>query len=206
MSERQDLTHVPNMRLMLIIGSVRPGRCGLPVTLWAYDMLMDCRGVDIDFVDLMETNLPFMNEPKPPKLKQYEYAHTREWSARVEDADAFIFVAPAYNEGFAPALRNAMDYLALEWQSKPFGIVSYGQGASEGGARLKESARSLGLVPARTTVAIRDSRSRVQDGEFFADDELVRSCSRMIEDIRRLHAELSPARSAGSRVAERVNG
>lgn len=192
---------------MLVIGSVRPGRFGLPVTLWAYDALTAAGGFDIDFVDLMETDLPFMDEPRPPRLKQYEHAHTRAWSARVDAADAFIFVAPAYNDGYAPALRNAMDYLALEWQDKPLGIATYGSGARDGASRIRRTASSLGLVPVTTAIGIPDVRARVQDGEFAGDDDYALTCSRMIEEIKRLHAELSPRRAAQPQeVRETVGG
>ena len=41
-------------------------------------------------MDLAEVNLPMFNEPRHPRLGQYEYQHTRDWSATVSRADAFI--------------------------------------------------------------------------------------------------------------------
>ncbi|NED84458.1 NAD(P)H-dependent oxidoreductase, partial [Streptomyces sp. SID11233] len=57
--------------------------------------------------------------------------HTKRWSARVESSDAFVFVMPEYNYGYNAEIKNAIDYLCLEWAYKPVGLVSYG-GVSAG--------------------------------------------------------------------------
>ena len=83
-------------------------------------------GFEIDFADLAEVNLPFMDEPNHPRFHRYTHQHTLDWSARVEAADAFVFVMPEYNYGFTAPLKNAIDYLHAEWAYKPVGLVSYG--------------------------------------------------------------------------------
>ena len=72
----------------------------------------------VEVVDLAEVNLPMFNEPRHPRLRQYEYQHTKDWSATISRADAFIFVIPEYNYGFNAATKNAIDYLNHEWQYK----------------------------------------------------------------------------------------
>ena len=52
-------------RLMSIVGSVRPGRIGLPIARWAASHAEQV-GFDVDFVDLAELALPFMDEPAHP--------------------------------------------------------------------------------------------------------------------------------------------
>jgi NAD(P)H-dependent FMN reductase len=59
-------------------------------------------------------------------LGQYTHQHTRDWSAKVAEADAFVFVMPEYNFGCNAELKKAIDYLHREWQYKPVGLVSYG--------------------------------------------------------------------------------
>ena len=58
--------------------------------------------------------------------RQYEHEHTKEWTASVNAADAFVFVLPEYNLLAAARFVNAIDYLFWEWQYKPVGFVSYG--------------------------------------------------------------------------------
>ena len=43
------------------------------------------------------------------------HQQTREWSAQVAAADAFVFVMPEYNHGYNAELKNALDYLHSEW-------------------------------------------------------------------------------------------
>lgn len=81
-------------RLMILVASTRPGRVGLPVAEWFRELAERHGGFEIDFVDLAELNLPFMDEPNHPRLRVYTQPHTKEWSARVEAADAVVFVTP----------------------------------------------------------------------------------------------------------------
>lgn len=67
-----------------------------------------------------------MNEPHHPILRKYEHEHTKKWSAAIDGADAFIFVTGEYDYNYPAPLRNAIEYLAHEWQYKAAGIVSYG--------------------------------------------------------------------------------
>ena len=70
-------------RLSVIIGSTRPGRAGLPIADWFADRARGHGGFEIDVVDLAELNLPMLDEPNHPRLRQYTHQHTKEWSARV---------------------------------------------------------------------------------------------------------------------------
>lgn len=79
---------------MMIVGSVRPGRVGLPIAHWVRQRAEGTGLFDIDFVDLAELDLPFMDEPNHPRLRPYTRPHTFAWSARVDSADAFLFVTP----------------------------------------------------------------------------------------------------------------
>src|SRR5581483_12264670 len=112
--------------LQIFIASTRPGRVGLPVAEWFRGHADAHGGFAIDLVDLATLQLPFLDEPNHPRLRRYTKQHTMDWSARVDAADAFVFVMPEYNYGFNAPLKNAIDYLHHEWQYKPVGFVSYG--------------------------------------------------------------------------------
>lgn len=113
-------------RLNIVVGSTRPGRVGLPVATWMRDRARKEGSFDAKLVDLADIALPLYDEPRHPRLKQYEHAHTRAWSESVGSADAFVFVTPEYNYGPSPALLNALDYVYAEWNYKPAAFVSYG--------------------------------------------------------------------------------
>ena len=109
-------------KLEIIVASTRPGRVGPSVAHWIESEAAAHGGFDeVEVVDLAEVNLPFMNEPHHPRLGRYTHQHTRDWSAKVAEADAFVFVMPEYNYGYNAELKNAIDYLHSEWQYKPVG-------------------------------------------------------------------------------------
>src|SRR5258708_39061124 len=97
-------------RLNIIVASARPGRVGLPVAQWFLDRAVKHGGFEVELVDLAEWKLPFMDEPNHPRLRQYTHQHTRDWSARVERADAVVIVRPADNYGFNAPPKNALGH------------------------------------------------------------------------------------------------
>lgn len=160
-------------KLMIIVGSVRPGRVGLPIAHWVREHAEQAGGFEIDFVDLAELDLPMMNEPNHPRLRQYRQPHTLAWSARVEPAQAFVFVTPEYNYSFAPALKNALDYLNQEWWRKPVGFVSYGGSSSgtRGVASLLPVVTALGMVRVGANVELSFPGQQISDGTFHAGEK-----------------------------------
>ncbi|MEU1123387.1 NAD(P)H-dependent oxidoreductase [Streptomyces sp. NPDC005899] len=78
-------------KLEIIVARTRPGRVGPSVARWIESQAAKQGGFDeIEVVDLAEVNLPFMNEPHHPRLGRYTHQHTREWSAKVAEADASL--------------------------------------------------------------------------------------------------------------------
>lgn len=114
-------------RVLIIVASTRPGRVGRPIADWFYDQAGEGRtDVQFELVDLADWNLPFLDEPIPPKAHMYQHEHTKRWSAKIAEADGFVFVTPEYNHGYPASLKNALDYLYQEWNGKPVAFVGYG--------------------------------------------------------------------------------
>jgi NAD(P)H-dependent FMN reductase len=154
--------------LMIVIASVRQGRVGTAVGDWVAARARDAGGFDVDVVDLLELQLPLHDEPHHPRLRQYVGDHAARWSARVDSADAFIFVMPEYNHSFSAPLKNAIDYLFAEWASKPIGLVSYGglSGGTRAVVALQPVLINLGMLSTRTNVEIAWVAEHVVDGVF----------------------------------------
>jgi NAD(P)H-dependent FMN reductase len=183
-------------RLMIIVGSVRPGRVGISVARWVEQAAAAHAGFDIDFVDLAELALPFMDEPNHPRMRKYTKPHTIAWSERVDAADAFIFVTPEYNHSFSPALKNALDFLALEWWRKPVGFVSYGgvSGGSRGVISIEPVLASIGLVRAGAEVEIPFAASQITDGVFAPDRKQSAILTKLLDELVPLAETLKPLR------------
>jgi NAD(P)H-dependent FMN reductase len=188
-------------RLDIIVASTRPGRVGLPVARWFREQALAHAAFDVEWVDLAEWNLPFMDEPHHPRLRQYTQDHTRRWSAHVAGADAFVMVTPEYNHGFTAPLKNAIDYLIHEWAHKPVGFVSYGGMAA--GTRaiqmLKPILSDLNMTPVAAGVNIAYVEQFVADAVFTSPDSLVRSAQTMLTEMARVEALLRPQRCAARR-------
>src|SRR5580698_7208777 len=117
--------------LKIITSTVRPGRKGPIIANWIAEKAKQQGSFNVEILDLGEINLPMMNEPHHPMMKKYEHEHTKKWSAKIDEADAFIFVTAEYDYNYPAPLRNALEYLVQEWAYKAAGIVSYG-GVSAG--------------------------------------------------------------------------
>jgi NAD(P)H-dependent FMN reductase len=185
-------------RLQIIIASTRPGRVGLPVSRWFEARAREHAAFDVEVVDLLELDLPFMDEPNHPRLAQYTHQHTKDWSAAVQAADAFVFVTPEYNYGFTAPLKNAIDFLHSEWQYKPVGFVSYGGVA--GGTRavqmMKQVVTTLKMTPLFEAVTIPFVAQFLDDeGEFVPNEMLEQSVKPMLDELLRVSQALAGLRA-----------
>lgn len=128
------------MKIQIILGSTRPGRAGEQVAKWAADTLKDFEDTEFELVDIANYNLPLLDEPMPPLMGQYTKDHTKKWSAKIAEADGYIFVTPEYNHSVPGAFKNAVDFLNHEWHDKAIGFISYG---AAGGSRAIEQWRQV---------------------------------------------------------------
>lgn len=184
-------------KLGIILGSTRPGRVGLPVTEWFTSRARQHGGFDIELIDLLEVNLP-MDEPKHPRLKQYTHQHTKDWSARIDSADALVMVTPEYNDGFPAPLKNAIDFLHYEWHHKPVGIVSYG-GISAGTRSaqvLKQVLTTLRMWPLFEAVSIPFVAQFIHDGRLVANDVLEQAADAMLDELVQMELALRQCRAS----------
>jgi NAD(P)H-dependent FMN reductase len=193
---------VTNPVLQIIIASTRPGRIGPSVASWIHERAIAHGGFDVELVDLAEVNLPMFDEPKHPRFGQYVHQHTKDWSATIKRADAFIFVVPEYNYGFNAAIKNAIDYLNAEWQHKPVGFVSYGGVAA--GTRavqmLKQVITTLKMVPMFDAVNIPFVQQFLdEDRKLQPNDIMETAATAMLDELVRWTASLRSLREPAAR-------
>jgi NAD(P)H-dependent FMN reductase len=141
------------LNIAIIIGSTRPGRKAEDVAKWVQEIAHKRNDANFELVDILDYNLPLLDEPIPPSQGKYSKDHTKKWSEKINGFDAYVFVTPEYNHSTSGALKNALDFLYKEWNNKSAGFVSYG---SIGGARAVEHLR---LIMAELQVA--DVREQV---------------------------------------------
>ena len=159
--------------LKIISSTVRPGRKGPIIAAWVAEAAQKTGFFNIEVLDLGEINLPVMNERHHPMMKKYELDHTKAWSAKIEEADAIIFVTAEYDFGYPAPLRNAIEYLGQEWGYKAAGIVSYG-GVSAGtraSNALKNDLATMGMVPMQAQVNIPFFTQFINEQNQFVPNE-----------------------------------
>jgi NAD(P)H-dependent FMN reductase len=184
-------------RLTIIIGSTRPGRAGLPIARWFADRAGVHGGFELEVVDLAELDLPLMDEPNHPRLRDYLHQHTRDWSAIVDASDAFVMVTPEYNYGYPAALKNAIDYLQQEWRDKPVGFVSYGGVAAGTRAvqQLKQVVTTLKMVPVFEAVNVPFHPQFIaEDGVVQANEIMEQAADAMLDELQRVEGALRQLR------------
>jgi NAD(P)H-dependent FMN reductase len=175
-------------KLKVISSTVRPGRKGPAIAKWITQAANDY-GFDAEMIDLGELNLPLMNEPVHPALKQYEHEHTKQWSAKIAEADAFIFVTTEYNHSYPASLKNAVEYLVHEWAYKPAGMVGYSIGPFAGARAilsLKADMLALKNIALSEMVNIPQLNQFMdEEGNFTADERLNNNAKIMLDQLVR---------------------
>jgi NAD(P)H-dependent FMN reductase len=185
--------------LQIISASTRPGRKGIAVARWVQQLAREHGGFDVELVDLAEVDLPVFDEPNHPRLQQYVHQHTKDWSATVARADAYVFVTPEYNHSYPAGLKNALDYLSAEWADKAAGLVSYG-GVSAGlraATAIKPVLASLRMLPVVEAVSVPFfAQFLTDDEEFVPNTELEAGGKAMLDELLRVTGALRQLRRA----------
>ncbi|MCW5914470.1 MAG: NAD(P)H-dependent oxidoreductase [Chitinophagaceae bacterium] len=175
-------------KLKVIITSTREQRGGIAVANWFVEKVKKYEEFETEVLDLMEINLPMVHEPNHPKLGQYMYDHTKEWSRKIDEADAFIFIMPEYNYGMPPAMLNAIDYLMREWMYKPAGLVSYGgiSGGLRSAQMSKQVLTTVKVMPMSEGVAIPFFTKYInEDGVFEPIESVLNSYQILMDELMR---------------------
>jgi len=184
-------------KLKIILASTRPGRKGPAVAAWIEEIARKYPSFEVTMLDLKAINLPFLDEPHHPRLQKYQQEHTKNWSNIIADADAFIIVTAEYNYGYPAPLKNALDYLFLEWNYKPVAFVSYGgiAGGTRAVQMLKQVVTAQKMMPVTESVNIPFFTKYIDDQERFnADDVHQKAANDMMKELEKWTKALKPMR------------
>ncbi|HEY9312875.1 NAD(P)H-dependent oxidoreductase [Williamsia sp.] len=153
------------LKFILIIASVRPGRIGPTVADWFVDQVVP-HGLDIEILDLAEPTGPRTTES-------------------LASADGFIVVTPEYNHSYPGELKILIDAHRTEWKHKPVTFVSYG--GMSGGLRAVEHLRTVFAevysVGTRNGVVIHAPWDHITDGLLSLDDDAVASTRGAMDEL-----------------------
>jgi NAD(P)H-dependent FMN reductase len=173
------------INLKIITASTRPERKGIYISHWVIEALQSNPSFQVEHLDLNEINLPFLDEPHHPRFQNYTKQHTKEWSSKISEGEAFIFVIPEYNYGYTAPLKNAIDFLFKEWAYKTAGIVSYGglAGGTRATQMFKQVLTTLKVVPVTESLPIPFFASHIKDGVFVPTEVLNNGLNEMFQEM-----------------------
>jgi len=184
-------------KIGIITGSTRPGRKSLQVAEWVKSIAEKRGDAEYEIVDLAEFNLQMYAEPVSAAYSQdYKSPEAIPWSRKIAELDGYVFICPEYNRGVTSALKNAIDYLYIEWNNKAAGIVSYG---SAGGVRAAEALRIIMAELQVATVRTHPSMSLFTDfvkmNEFNPAPVHEKSVNAMLNQVNAWTNALQPLRN-----------
>jgi len=183
-------------KIGIILGSTRPGRNGEAVAKWALEVAARRTDAEFELVDLLDYNLPHLDEAMPPSLGQYSQPHTIEWASKIASFDGYVMVTPEYNHSTSGALKNAIDFLYAEWNNKAVGFVGYG---SLGGARAVEHLRliagELQLADVRAQVTLSLSTDFENYSTFTPGEHQEQALTVMLDQLVAWSKALAPLRT-----------
>lgn len=174
--------------LKVISSTTRPSRNGPVIARWISEIADQHEHFDAEMIDLGEIDLPVMNEPNHPRLGKYKHEHTKQWSKKIEEADAFIFVTAEYNHTYPASLQNALQYLSREWNYKAAGIVSYGfvSAGTRAYIDLKRDLLTFKMAPLLEAVNIPFFTQFINDeDQLIPNDEMKKAASTMLDELAR---------------------
>ena len=121
-------------KLLVVIGSARPGRVADKVLEYVQTEVSKRADVELTVADLKEVALPFFDSELIPASEGYAPNDEKAvaWGKLVADADQVLFITPEYNHTLSAIQKNAIDWLYKEWENKPVSTTAYGWA---GGAR-----------------------------------------------------------------------
>jgi NAD(P)H-dependent FMN reductase len=193
-------------KLLVIVGSTRPGRAADLVLPWLTRKTAEHQAFDAEIVDLRDWPLPIFGEHMGTigdfSDPTYSEPLVKAWNAKIKAADAYVIVTPEYNHSIPGGLKNAIDtvWLSFGFRNKPVAFVGYSGGIAGGVRAIEHLAHvfvEADAVPLRSSVII-----PAVHGAFDEQGEPVNPVANaaagiMLDDLAWWSAALEKARAEG---------
>lgn len=193
-------------KLLIIVGSTRPGRAADAVVPWIVKSAQAHAGFEIEVADLRDWKLPHfaehfgtigdLNDPT------YSDPVVKAWNDKVKESDAFIIITPEYNHSVPGELKNAIDtvWLSFGFRNKPVAFVGYSGGIS-GAMRAIEHLAHIFVeaeaAPLRNTVVLPHVRSTFNEAGEPTDAFPAAALGVLLDDLAWWSAVLEKGRAQG---------
>jgi NAD(P)H-dependent FMN reductase len=192
-------------KLLVIVGSTRPGRAADRVLPWLTEKTAGHAAFETEIVDLRDWPLPIFGEHLGTigdfNDPTYSEPLVKAWNNKIKAADAYIIVTPEYNHSIPGGLKNAIDtvFFSFGFRNKPVAFVGYSAGVA-GGVRAIEHLAHVFIetesVPMRSSVVIPFVTAAFDEGKPVSPMTNV-AADIMLDDLAWWSAALEKARAGG---------
>jgi NAD(P)H-dependent FMN reductase len=186
------------MFIPVVLGSVREQRRSLAPAKLLVEKIIEA-GHESELVDFKEMPLPFYDLPTVPvALKgKYPNENAQKWSNIANRADAFVLIVSEYNHGYSAVLKNALDWLYMEFNRKPFGLVGVSDGkygAMRGMEQLRQVIENFGAVAMREVVPFGPVQDAFSDDGKLIDESYLKKIDGLLKVLVEFAEALKPIR------------
>lgn len=115
-------------KLLIVISSVRERRIADTILDQVKNELKAFPDIKVDVADFKANPLPFFDSAEIPSAENFVPVHKNvaAWTKQVEEADTVLFLVAEYNHSYTSVIKNAIDWIYLQWQDKPIAFIGYG--------------------------------------------------------------------------------
>ncbi len=176
------------LKIKVILGTTRQNRFGEQPAKWIVEKAKT-KGLDVELLDLRDYPLPLFNEAMSPMMAAmkegaYPYPISAQWTAKIGEADGFIFTVAEYNHGYPAVLKNAFDYVGKEWHKKPVAFVGYGTvGAARAVDQLRPVVAEQQMVSIRTAVHMVNPWSMLDEKGILKTESFDANADMMLDQL-----------------------
>jgi NAD(P)H-dependent FMN reductase len=161
------------MKILVILGSTRPGRVGERVAKWALNGFASHPDIDAELLDLADYNLPHFDEAIPPRANtsRRPSPNVARYLKKIAAADGYIIVTPEYNYSFPGILKDALDFVDYQMHRKPVAIVSYGvNGGTRASVHLQTVIHGVKAAVVPEAVTLTGPQNYIDESGNFTGD------------------------------------
>ncbi len=172
-----------NIRILLILGSVREGRKSDRIAHYLMQLLNEMPGVEPELLDLIADPLPMFETRW--QTDNPEHTQLLRVSNILKAADGIVLISPEYHGSYTGVLKNALDHFWKEFQRKPMGVVTTGSGKFGGinaSTEMQQLILSLGGYPIPNKLLVPHVNDAFDENQQPVSPELVKGSAKFLEE------------------------
>ena len=134
-------------KIAVIVGATREGRVTDKLAKWVAEEVQQV--AEAETLDLRDYPMPFFDETFSPRYNPERQPEPRvkKWLDKIAEFDGYVLVTPEYNRSTSAVLKNAIDYLDYQMESKPVALVAHGSaGGGQAISNLRAAMPGVGAV------------------------------------------------------------